>query len=180
MNHLQPKDNSSVAYHALRISLGLIYFHFGFLKFLPGVSPAETLAGDTISAMTLGLLDPTTSVFLLAILECGLGVLLLINVVPRVAYFIFLGHMAGTFMPFILLPHITFQQSILTPTLEGQYILKNIVFVVAISAVFVPQLFPAGDWIHGMSKMIPRFFSRLGDVEITPQIETSNLIADDR
>lgn len=180
MNHPKNTGNSHYAYHALRLSLGLIYFHFGFLKFMPGVSPAETLAGETISAMTFGQLDPATSVFMLAVLECGLGVLLFLNAAPRISYFIFLGHMAGTFMPFVLLPHITHHQSILTPTLEGQYILKNIVFVVAISAVFIPQLFPAGEWIRGVSKTVPRIFKDLGDTDLAPQMESSSLIADER
>ena len=33
----------------LRVSLGVVFLWFGFLKFFPGVSPAQNLAGDTIA-----------------------------------------------------------------------------------------------------------------------------------
>ena len=39
----------------LRVSLGIVFFWFGFLKFFPGVSPAQELAIETISIMTFGL-----------------------------------------------------------------------------------------------------------------------------
>ena len=40
--------------------------------------------------------------------------------------------MGGTFLPLIILPDITFQDSNpLLPTLEGQYIIKNIIIISA-------------------------------------------------
>ena len=35
----------------LRIALGIVFLWFGALKFLPGLSPAEELAGRTIEAL---------------------------------------------------------------------------------------------------------------------------------
>jgi uncharacterized membrane protein YkgB len=40
------------ALDTLRISLGIVFFWFGFLKFFPNVSPAESLATDTINVLT--------------------------------------------------------------------------------------------------------------------------------
>ncbi len=39
----------------LRISIGIIYFWFGALKFFHGYSPAEDLAINTINELTFGL-----------------------------------------------------------------------------------------------------------------------------
>ena len=46
----------------LRLSLGLVFLWFGALKLVPGLSPAEGLAGDTLSILTQGLVPPTVSV----------------------------------------------------------------------------------------------------------------------
>jgi hypothetical protein len=40
--------------------------------------------------------------------------------------------MVGTFMPLVFLPVVTFQSNnILLPTLEGQYIIKNLIIISA-------------------------------------------------
>jgi uncharacterized membrane protein YkgB len=39
--------------------------------------------------------------------------------------------MVGTFMPLVFLPEVTFQSNILLPTLEGQYIIKNLIIISA-------------------------------------------------
>ena len=48
------------------------------------------------------------------------------------AVVLMLLQMAGTFLPLVILPHITFQDgNPLLPTLEGQYIIKNIIIITA-------------------------------------------------
>ncbi len=123
----------------MRLALGLVYFHFGILKFFPDLSPAELLASQTM--MRISWLDAHQALFYLAVFECLLGLMLLFNVGMRFASVLFLLHMAGTFAPLFLLPELTFKIAPLAPTMEGQYILKNIVFVAAGLAVFVPVLF---------------------------------------
>ena len=61
----------------LRISLGFVFFWFGVLKFFPGLSPAQSLAGETIALLSFGILSPSHAVFILAIWETliGLGLL---------------------------------------------------------------------------------------------------------
>ncbi len=136
-----PPSTKNASYHILRLALGIIYFHFGFIKFFPDLSPAELLASQTIVRLTGGMLDANTALFWLAIFECSLGLALIFNLWMRAAFVLFLFHMAGTFAPLFLLPELAFKISPLAPTLEGQYILKNIVFVAAAWAVFVPALF---------------------------------------
>ncbi len=45
----------------LRVSLGIVFFWFGVLKFFPDLSPAQGLATRTISVLTLGLVPPEVS-----------------------------------------------------------------------------------------------------------------------
>src|SRR4051812_735452 len=59
--------------HILRFSLGFVFLWFGILKFFHGVSPAELLAGRTISELTGGLIKPYVSLPLLAVWECTIG-----------------------------------------------------------------------------------------------------------
>ncbi len=128
-------------YHVTRISLAFVYLYFGILKFFDGYSPAEALAGQTIHLMTLRFVSPGSALLLLAVFETLLGLLLLTNRLPKTAFILFLVHMAGTFSPLMLMPDAAFNGSPFMPTLVGQYILKNVVYVVAVTAVFAPVLF---------------------------------------
>ena len=65
-----------MAHHSvlcLRLSLGVVFLWFGTLKFFPGVSPAEDLAGRTITLMTFGLVPATVSLPVLALWEVVIG-----------------------------------------------------------------------------------------------------------
>ena len=147
----RPSPNHALSFHLLRLSLGVVYFHFGILKFFPDLSPADLLAGQTIMRLTDGLVSAQEALFYLAILECGIGLAMLFNVCMRTAFIVFLIHMIGTFTPLFVLPELTFKISPLAPTMEGQYILKNIVFVAAALAVFLPSLFPSRSSATGES-----------------------------
>ena len=89
--------------HLLRVSLGLIFFHFGFLKFFPDLSPAEMLASQTVMRLSGGSFDARTAMFWLALLECSIGVGFLMNAGLRFVSFLFFFHMIGTFMPLFVL-----------------------------------------------------------------------------
>lgn len=126
----------------LRYALGLVYFHFGVLKFFPDLSPAEMLATQTVMSVSQHRLDANTSLWLLAILECSIGLGLLFNVLPRLTFVLFIAHMVGTFMPLFALPEFTFKIAPFALTFEGQYIFKNLVFVAAGWTVLLPHVFP--------------------------------------
>jgi uncharacterized membrane protein YphA (DoxX/SURF4 family) len=115
----------------LRISIGVIFVWFGVLKFFPGVSPAQDLAARTIGVLSFGLVPATVSVPLLAALETVIGLGLLAGRWLRGVLLLLLLQMIGTVTPLILFPGETFVRFPLVPTLEGQYILKNMVIVSA-------------------------------------------------
>ncbi len=115
----------------LRISLGIVFFWFGFLKFFPGLSPAQGLATQTISVLTFGLIPPETSIILLAIWECLIGLGLIFGLFMRGTLFLLWTQMLGTITPLILFPAEAFTRVPYAPTLEGQYIIKNIVLISA-------------------------------------------------
>lgn len=115
----------------LRISLGVVFLWFGVLKFFPGLSPAQTLAGDTISILSFGLLFPRLAVFILAVWECLIGVGLIAGYLLRATLFLLWLQMLGTITPLFLFPELCFTVVPIAPTLEGQYIIKNLVLVTA-------------------------------------------------
>lgn len=119
----------------LRLSLGIVYLWFGALKFFPNLSPAEDLAQDTIRILTFGLLSDQMSLFLLAIWEVGVGLLLLSGFLVRFAAKAAIVHMVLTFTPLFFFPDLSFTQAPYAFTIIGQYIVKNLVFLVALGVL---------------------------------------------
>lgn len=113
----------------LRISLGIVFFWFGVLKFFPGLSPAQDLAARTIEAISFGLVKPNLSLPVLAAWECAIGLGLITGRFMRATIALLLLQMVGTIMPLALFPKETWQVFPISPTLEGQYIIKNLVLV---------------------------------------------------
>lgn len=122
----------------LRLSAGFIYFYFGFLKFFPDLSPAELLASQTLMRLSLSWLDARTALWWLALMECLIGLSFLFNVGMRWVFFVFLFHQASTFLPLFIFPELTFKIAPFAPTLEGQYIFKNLISVAAGWTVMLP------------------------------------------
>lgn len=109
-----------------RFSLFLVYFWFGALKIF-STSPANPLV-DALLQKTLPFLTFNQFIICFAIFEMVVGILFLIPKAFKVAVSLFFIHMITTFLPLILLEDQTWQ-SFLTPTLEGQYIIKNLVLI---------------------------------------------------
>ncbi len=115
---------------AARIALFIIFFWFGILKPL-GLSAAETLVLKTVDWMPL-----FTAPQWLAIIgwwEMLIGIFFLFRKTTRIAIVLLFLQMGGTFLPLFMLPDITFQPGgvPLLPTLEGQYIIKNLIVIAA-------------------------------------------------
>lgn len=117
----------------LRYAIGAVFVWFGALKLVPGLSPAEDLVRNTVYFV-----DPDLFYPVLAVWEVLIGVLLLFRPTVRGALFLLALQMPGTFLPFVVLPEVCFSQWPLTSpldafalTLEGQYIVKNIVLIAA-------------------------------------------------
>lgn len=115
----------------LRIALGIVFLWFGVLKFFPGASPAEQLAGQTIERLTLGAVPAATALPILAIWEVAIGIGLFIGRGMRITLLLLFVQMLGTITPLFLFPSETFTTFPVAPTLEGQYIIKNVVIVAA-------------------------------------------------
>ena len=115
----------------LRLSLGIVFLWFGALKFFPGLSPAEDLAARTIARLTFGAITPQTAVLLLAAWESSIGIGLLFGLYLRATLFLLWLQMLGTITPLFFFPHEVFAVFPYAPTLEGQYIVKNIVLISA-------------------------------------------------
>ena len=115
----------------LRLALGIVFLWFGALKLFPGASPAEDLAARTIEALTLGVVPPQVAVPVVAIWEIAIGIGLLINRWMRATLLLLFVQMLGTVTPLALFPAETWTTFPIAPTLEGQYIIKNVVLVAA-------------------------------------------------
>lgn len=128
-------DLAGAAIPVLRIALGLVFVWFGALKFFPGLSPAQDLAARTIERLTLGLVPPEVALPVLAAWEVLIGLGLLSGRFLRATLLLLAVQMLGTLTPLILFPAETFTVVPIAPTLEGQYILKNLVLVAAAMVV---------------------------------------------
>lgn len=115
----------------LRVSLGLVFFWFGVLKYFPGLSPAQALALKTISLLTLGLIPSNLALLILATWECLIGLGLIFKKFMRATLLLLFLQMLGTITPLIFFPHETFLRIPYAPSLEGQYIIKNLVLISA-------------------------------------------------
>ncbi len=99
------------------------------MKFLPSLSPAQTLAVQTIDVLTFGLVPGAVSLVLLATLECAIGLCLISGRFMRPTLLLLAFQMVGAASPLLLFPGEVFNAFPYAPTLEGQYIIKNIVLV---------------------------------------------------
>jgi len=113
--------------YIIRIPLFVIFFWFGLLKPL-GMSAAEPLVLDTVNWMPF--LSPGQWLNVIGWWEVIIGLAFLFQKTTNIALILLFLQMSGTFMPLFLLPEVTFQNlNPFTPTLEGQYIIKNILII---------------------------------------------------
>ncbi len=118
---------------ALRIGMGAVYVQFGILKFFPGISPAQDLALATTHLLSFGLVPAVVpngvALALIATLECAIGLLLISGRWLRVALGLLAGHLVGILSPAVLLAGRVFAGPHHMPTLEGQYVLKDVILL---------------------------------------------------
>lgn len=113
---------------ALRLSLGIIFIWFGLLKPF-GLSPAEPLVKATV--VDLPFFDVETWIDIIGWWEVTIGVTFLFRKTLRLAIALLALQMVGTFMPLVLLPGATWKHFPYAPTMEGQYIIKNLLIIAA-------------------------------------------------
>lgn len=115
---------------ALRYSLGVIFVWFGILKPF-GMSPAEPMVKLTVQWMPV--LSPDTWLVVIGWWEVAIGLTFLFHKTVRIAIALLLLQMIGTFLPLLILTQVTFQADRIpyAPTMEGQYIIKNLLILSA-------------------------------------------------
>lgn len=117
-----------VAVPVSRFGLFVIFFWFGFLKVV-GLSPASGLV-QNLFEQTIPFMSFNVFLIGFGVFECLIGILFLIKGAERVVIPLLFIHMATTFGPLIFLQSETWS-GFMVPTLEGQYIIKNLVIIAA-------------------------------------------------
>lgn len=111
-----------------RFGLFVVFFWFGILKVL-GLSPASGLV-QRLFEQTIPYMSFDTFLIAFGVFECIIGLMFLFKGLERVVIPLLFIHMITTFGPLVFLPQETWS-AWFVPTLEGQYIIKNLVIIAA-------------------------------------------------
>ncbi len=121
-----------------RFAIFILYFWFGLLKVID-LSPASPLVAALLER-TLPFITFDQFIIFFGIFEMIIGIIFLIRGWERLAIFLLAVHLVTTIMPLFLVQAATWQ-SFLVPTLEGQYIIKN-VLIIALAMVIASHVHP--------------------------------------
>lgn len=124
----------------LRLSLGAVFLLFGVLKFVPGLSPAADLATETVQTLAFGLIPDWLGLGLVALLETTIGLSLVTGRYLRLGLLLLGGAMIGILSPLVLFPGELFTGPFFAPTLEGQYVIKDVILLAAALVIAVREL----------------------------------------
>ena len=113
----------------LRVSIAVVFIWFGALKVF-GISPAADLVAATVYVVPPELFVPVLGAW-----EVLIGICLLYRPLIRVGIFLLFLQLPGTFLPVVLLPEVVFTTVPYGLTVEGQYIIKNLVIIGAALAI---------------------------------------------
>lgn len=108
---------------ALRVAVGVVFIWFGALKIL-GVSPAADLVASTVYVLPSELFVPVLGAW-----EVLIGICLLYPPLTRAGLLLLALQLPGTFLPLVLLPDVVYVTFPYALTVEGQYIIKNLVII---------------------------------------------------
>ncbi len=130
----------------LRISIGLVYIWFGALKLVPGVSPAEALIRGSLPFLPMDLFMP-----FLGLWEVIIGLGFVSGKFMRLTILLMFLQMVGAASPLFINPSAVFARFPFVPTLEGQYIFKNMVLIAA--AIVVGATVRGGGLISDLHQL---------------------------
>ncbi len=111
-----------------RMALFVVFFWFGALKVI-GLSPASQVVQNLFNE-TMPIMEFSTFIVLFGLYECLIGILFLIRGAERAVIPLLFIHLITTLGPLVLLTSETWT-GVMVPTLEGQYIIKNVLIVAA-------------------------------------------------
>ena len=109
----------------LRWSVAIVFIWFGGLKTV-GMSPAQELVARTVYWVSPEVFIPIRGWW-----GALIGLRPLFRPLARFAIALLFLQMPGTFLPLVLLPDICFTSVPFGLTIEGQYIIKNLVLISA-------------------------------------------------
>lgn len=109
-----------------RLALFVVYFWFGILKLIDA-SPANPLVADLLTK-TLPFITFPTFIVALGLYEMLIGILWVVPRGERAAIALLIPHLIMIVAPLALLPSVAWSAPFI-PTLEGQYIIKNVVII---------------------------------------------------
>jgi uncharacterized membrane protein YkgB len=144
----------------LRFSVAIVFIWFGLLKPL-GVSPANELVERTVYCV-----DPLRFIPFLGWWEVAIGICMLWRPLIRVSIALLTLQMPGTFLPLVLLPDVCFVHVPWAPTLEGQYIIKNLVLISAAIVI--------GGTVGARQRLIKRQTGCGQAAHVTPPVRALN------
>jgi uncharacterized membrane protein YkgB len=107
----------------LRVAIAVIFVWFGALKIF-GISPAGELVASTVY-----IVSPELFVPILGVWEVLIGLCLLYRPLIRLGLVLLFVQLPGTFLPIVLLPEVVFTVFPYGLTVEGQYIIKNLIII---------------------------------------------------
>ncbi|MFW6436414.1 MAG: hypothetical protein ACOCYZ_02140 [Halococcoides sp.] len=107
----------------VRTAIGVVFVWFGALKIVD-ISPAGELVAETVY-----FLPPELFIPILGVWEVLIGLFMLYRPLVRLAILLLFLQLPGTFLPVVLLPDVVFTTFPYGLTVEGQYIVKNLVII---------------------------------------------------
>lgn len=116
---------NTYGFRLLRVSLAVIFIWFGALKFA-WMSPANEMIAHTVYWVPPELFIPVLGWW-----EVIIGVCMLFRPLIRLSIFLLFLQMPGTMLPLFILPEVCYTNFPFGLTLEGQYIIKNLVLISA-------------------------------------------------
>jgi uncharacterized membrane protein YkgB len=115
-----------------RAAILVVYTWFGVLK-LFDASPANPLVSKLLER-TLPFISFERFIVLLGLFEMAIGIAFVIPRLEKVALALVVPHLIMTSGPLVLLPSVAWK-GFLLPTMEGQYIIKNLLIAAAAVAI---------------------------------------------
>jgi uncharacterized membrane protein YkgB len=119
-----------------RFAIFLVYFWFGILKVFD-LSPASPMVLELLKR-TMPFFPPAQFLIFFGLFEMLIGILFLVPRYTKVAIVLLFIHMATTVGPLFIMPTYIWDR-FLVPTMEGQYIIKNIL-IIALAVILGSKL----------------------------------------
>ncbi len=139
MQNFEEKMINWAGRHAVpfaKFALFFVYFYFGLIKIFFENGAANPMVVELLDK-TMPFFPPDAFLIVFGAFEVLIGLLFIIPRMEKYALYLLALHMISTIMPMFLLPHLTWQG--LIPTMEGQYIFKNIL-IIALGIVILASL----------------------------------------